>query len=146
MSFVKTQLIQFIVMTIMGICFNPMNMLAYKFKHLYFSLTLFYGGLLMASNMIWGHEFIHYFSHGQFNWKLFIFGLCLSGLLVIIMRKQYLVNDNQWLKRMISHHSTALTTSTIIEKKSENKELKKLASNIVDTQNKEIQLMTNMIE
>ena len=130
----------------MGICFNPMNMLAYKFNHLYFSLTLFYGGLLMASNMIWGHEFIHYFAHGQFNLKLFIFGLCLSGLLVIILRKQYLVNDNQWLKRMISHHSTALTTSGIIEQKTENQELKKLASEIIDTQNREIKLMKSLIK
>ena len=27
------------------------------------------------------------------------------------MRKQLLVDDKQWLKRMSSHHSTALTTS-----------------------------------
>ena len=33
-------------MTIIGMLFNPMNILAYKFTDLYLSLTLFYGGLL----------------------------------------------------------------------------------------------------
>ena len=37
------------------------------------SLTLFYGGLLMASNMIWGHEIIHYLSMGHFNKYIFKF-------------------------------------------------------------------------
>ena len=30
---------------------------------------------------------------------------------IILLRRQLLVEDKQWLKRMISHHSTALTTS-----------------------------------
>ena len=50
---IKTHIIQFVVMIIVGVCFNPMNMLAYSFDDLYLSLTLFYGGVLMASNMIW---------------------------------------------------------------------------------------------
>lgn len=45
-------------MFIIGILFNPMNILAYDLNHLY--LTLFYGRLLMASNMIWAHEIVHY--------------------------------------------------------------------------------------
>ena len=31
-------------MVIVGMLFNPMNILAHKFDHLYFSTTLFYGG------------------------------------------------------------------------------------------------------
>ena len=46
------QIIMFIVMVIVGMLFNPMNILAYKLDHLYLSLTLFYGGLLMAANMM----------------------------------------------------------------------------------------------
>ena len=130
----KKNIIQFIVMTLIGICFNPMNMLAYRFKDLYFSLTLFYGGLLMASNMVWSHEIVHYLSMGMFDKKLFLFGIILSVIIVMIMRKQILVNDKQWLRRMIPHHSTALTTSNQIMKKTKDKKIKKLANEIIETQ------------
>ena len=141
----KKNIIQFIVMTLVGICFNPMNMLAYRFKDLYFSLTLFYGGLLMASNMIWSHEIVHYLSMGMFDKKLFLFGIILSVIIVMIMRKQILVNDKQWLRRMIPHHSTALTTSNQIMKKTKDKKIKKLAHEIIETQEREIKLMKDMI-
>ena len=141
----KKNIIQFIVMTLIGICFNPMNMLAYKFKDLYFSLTLFYGGLLMASNMTWSHEIVHYLSMGMFDKKLFLFGIILSVIIVMIMRKQILVNDKQWLRRMIPHHSTALTTSNQIMKKTKDKKIKKLANEIIETQEREIKLMKDMI-
>jgi len=35
----KTQFITFIVMTIMGMLFNPMNILAYRFTDLYLSIN-----------------------------------------------------------------------------------------------------------
>ena len=62
-NILKYQIIMFIVMTIVGICFNAMNALAFSISHLYFSYGLFYGGCLMASNMIWAHEIIHYLVH-----------------------------------------------------------------------------------
>ena len=46
---------------------------------------------------------------------------------------------------MISHHSTALTTSHNIYNKTYNPKLKKLAKEIIDTQEKEIQLMKSML-
>ena len=36
MNSIKDQLIMFIVMVIVGMAFNPMSMLAYKYEHLYF--------------------------------------------------------------------------------------------------------------
>ena len=108
----KKQSIMFVVMVIIGMLFNPMNILVYRLSDLYISNTLFYGGLLMASNMIWGHEIIHYLSMGHFNRLVFFFGIILSFIIsILLLRQQFLVNDKQWLKRMISHHSTALTTS-----------------------------------
>ena len=59
---VKYQMIMFIVMTIVGILFNAMNALAFRFSDLFLSTTLFYGGLLMAANMMWAHEIVHYLS------------------------------------------------------------------------------------
>ena len=100
-------------MIIVGVCFNPMNVLAYRLDDLYLSLTLFYGGLLMASNMMWSHEIVHYLSMGNFNLNIFLLGLFLSGISIYLLRSQLFVSDQQWLKRMISHHSTALTLSLI---------------------------------
>tara|TARA_Y100000389_G_scaffold133180_1_gene130669 strand:+ start:336 stop:779 length:444 start_codon:yes stop_codon:yes gene_type:complete len=142
----KNQVIMFIVMVILGMGFNPMNILAYRFSDLYISLTLFYGGLLMASNMIWGHEIVHYFSTGHINLKTFGIGVLLSLLVSqLLLRSQFLVSDEQWLKRMISHHSTALTTSNIIYNRTENPEIKKLSKEIIDTQEKEIKLMKSLL-
>ena len=64
----------FIVMVIIGMMFNPMNILAYRFSDLYISQTLLYGGLLMASNMMWAHEIVHYLSMGHFNILVFSVG------------------------------------------------------------------------
>ena len=142
----KRQIIMFIVMVVIGMLFNPMNILAYRFSDLYISQTLFYGGLLMASNMMWGHEIVHYLSMGHFNMLVFSLGIVLSiGVSILLLRQQLLVDDKQWLRRMISHHSTALTTSHKIYNKTNNPELKKLAKEIIDTQEKEIQLMKSML-
>ena len=142
----KYYLIMFVVMTFVGIFFNPMNILAYNVNDLYLSLTLFYGGLLMASNMLWAHEIVHYFSMNMFNIQVFLLGIILSTIIsIFLLRNQLFVDDNQWLKRMISHHSTALTTSYNINNKTNNNRIKLLSQQIIDTQKREIQLMKNLI-
>jgi len=142
----KTHIIMFIVMVIVGVLFNPMNVLAFRINDLYLSLTLFYGGLLMASNMIWAHEIVHYLSMGHFNKYVFLIGIVLSiSFTILLLRKQLFVDDEQWLRRMISHHSTALTTSHIIYKKTKNDRVKKLAGDIIETQEKEILLMKSLL-
>ena len=138
-------IILFIVMLIIGVCFNAMNLLAYRLDDLYMSLTLFYGGLVMASNMIWGHELIHFISMGKFNIQIFIFGIILTIIFTILLRKQYFVDDKNWLRRMISHHSTALTTSHKIYNKSNDEQVKKLSKEIIITQEREIKLMKELL-
>ncbi len=141
----KRLIIMFVVMIIIGMLFNPMNVLAYRVADLYISQTLFYGGLLMASNMIWAHEIIHYLSMGHFNVLIFSVGIVLSIGVSILLRQQLFVNDKQWLRRMISHHSTALTTTYKIYNRTNNPKIKKLAIEIINTQEKEIQLMKSML-
>tara|TARA_Y100000389_G_scaffold137420_1_gene134986 strand:- start:272 stop:760 length:489 start_codon:yes stop_codon:yes gene_type:complete len=140
------QVVMFSVMVIVGMLFNPMNILAYRVDDLYISLTLFYGGLLMASNMMWAHELVHYFSMGHFNKVVFLIGIVLSiSVSLFLLRKQLYVDDKQWLKRMISHHSTALTTSRKIYSSTDSMKIKHLAKDIVNTQEREIQLMKSML-
>ena len=142
----NSQMIMFLVMVIIGILFNPMNILAYRFTDLYLSLTLFYGGLLMASNMMWSHEIVHYLSMGHFNVLIFSIGIILSiSVSILLLRQQLLVDDKQWLRRMIPHHSTALTTTHNIYNRTNDPKIKDLAKEIIDTQEKEIELMKSML-
>ena len=145
MNNLKYQSIMFIIMVFVGISFNAMNMLVFRFDDLYLSLTLFYGGLIMASNMIWAHEIIHFIYHGKMNKIIFSIGIILTILTTLIIRSQVFVDDNQWLRRMISHHSTALTTSHKIKNKTQNPKLKQLAEDIIDTQEKEISQMKQLL-
>lgn len=145
----KRQIIMFIVMVIVGMLFNPMNILAYSFSDLYLSQTLFYGGLLMASNMIWAHEIVHYLSMGHFNSLVFSVGIIFSISATMLLRQQLYVNENQWLRRMIPHHSTALTTTEKLLKNENNFKynppLFRLAKEIVLGQKREILLMKSLL-
>lgn len=129
------QIILFIVMFFVGLLLNPMNILAYRLSDLYLSITLIYSALFMASNMLWSHQIVHYLSMGHFNSQIFILGICLSLLFVILLRTQLFVNDENWLKRMITHHSTALTTTKqLLSKKRVNDNIFRLAKDIITTQ------------
>jgi len=143
-------IIQFIVMFLLGVFFNPMNMLAYHLDHFYLSQTLIYGGLLMASNMVWGHEIVHYLQHGMFNPIIFAIGICMSiFIVVVLLREQLFVDEKQWLRRMIPHHSTALTTTKKLLQNNRNFKnnptLYRLAKDIIYTQEREILFMKRFL-
>lgn len=100
----------------------------------------------MASNMMWAHEIIHYLHSGHFNRSIFLIGIMLSVIISIyFLREQFLVSDEQWLKRMITHHSTALTTSQIIYNRTKDKKIKNLSKQIIVAQMKEIDLMKSYL-
>lgn len=146
MNIYYSLIFMFIGSFIIGIYFNAMNFLANQYKDIYFySNTLIYSALLMASNMCILEIFMYFGYHFELHYKLLIFFIILSVLLFLALRYQVGVNDNNWLKRMISHHSTALTTSKQILKKTKNKEVEKLAKNIIRTQKDEIRLMNKIL-
>lgn len=131
----------FVGSILIGVFMNGMNILAYRFSDLYLSKTLVYSAMLMASNMCILEVFMFYNHSGKFPLNVFLFFMLLSIGSVILLRQQIWIQDKDWLKRMISHHSTALTTSHNIEEKTENKNIKNLARQIIVTQEKEINLM-----
>ena len=148
MNDLHSQLILFVIMFIVGVLFNPMNILAFRLTDIYLSLTLVYGGLLMASNMIWSHQIVHYLSMGHFNLKIFVIGILLSLFCVFLLRSQLFVDDQNWLRRMIGHHSTALTTTNQLLKNKrhlENDKIYRLAKDIIYTQENEILTMKNFL-
>ena len=83
---------------------------------------------------------------GHFNILVFTIGIIFSiTVSILLLRSQLLVSDKQWLRRMIPHHSTALTTTHKIYNRTTNLKIKKLAKEIIDTQEKEIKLMKSML-
>lgn len=143
------QLTLFVVMFLIGIFLNPMNILANSVNDLYISQTLIYSGLFMASNMIWSHQIVHYLNHKVFSKKVFVIGIIMSLFSIFLLRLQIGVSSEQWLKRMIGHHSTALTTTKQLLKNRNNFEndpkLYRLAKDIIYSQEREIIFMKKFL-
>ena len=118
-----------------------MNILAYTIKDIYISYTLLYSSLYMASTMIWAHEIVHYLSMGMINYFVLFVGIFMSIFFSILMRQQLYIDEKQWMKRMIGHHSTALTTTKQLLKQKLSPEIMNFAKNIVYTQENEIHKM-----
>lgn len=143
---VRHDAVMFAVMVVIGMAFNPMNMLAYRLDHLMVSQTLFYSGLIMASNMVWGHEVVALLAHGHMDRRKFLVGVGLTAVFVWVARSQFFVDEREWMRRMIPHHSTALTTSRrILQRDGIRDDVRALAVNIVQTQEDEIALMQRLL-
>ena len=112
----KKEIIMFIVTIIIIMAFNPMNIMVYKFNDLSVSLILFYAGILIASNITWIQQIVHYLISGNFNYFVFFIGIFLSVSISLLLRHQIFIDDLQWLKIMITHNSTALTINNKIYK------------------------------
>ena len=136
----------FIGSIIIGVFFNGMNFLAYRFDDLYVSTTLVYVALLMASNMVLLEVLMFSWMEKRLNIPLFTVFILFSVLIVFLMRKQVFVNDKEWLRRMIPHHSTAITTSKHILQTTKDEKIRKLAQNIVKTQLEEIAYMKELLK
>ena len=141
--------IPFVVMFFIALFLSPMNLLAYEHNHIYFSLTRIYSALIMASNMMWGHQIIIYLIYGTVNWVLLLGGAILSFIFFLLLRSQFGIASNQWLRSMISHHSTALSTTNALLKDPNNfkndPKLYRLAKDIVYNQEREILFMKSYL-
>ena len=150
MQTIKSQIVLFIVMFFLALTLNPMNILAHKIGDIYLSLTLIYSALFMASNMIWSHQIVHYLSYNKMNSTFFWVGVLMSLFSSILLRFQFGVSGEQWLKRMIGHHSTAITTTQQLINNSENfrdnPKLYRLAKDIVYSQEREILFMKGFLQ
>lgn len=143
----KTFFVQFLITIIVVFFFGPMNVLVYRFSDLYFSKSLVYAGMLVASNMVWSQEIAYYLTMGKFNVHLFIIGVILSVMIaVFLLRGQYGIKDKQWLKGMIRNYSESLTTTNVALKRTKDPKIKKLGKRLIETNKKEIQLMKSYLD
>jgi hypothetical protein len=78
----------------------------------------------------------------------FLYYLVLIFILTIFIylyRNQMYIEDKDYMSEMIEHHSMAILTSEEILEKTHSERVKKLAENIIITQEKEIEYMKQML-
>jgi Domain of unknown function (DUF305) len=71
----------------------------------------------------------------------FVFGTVLIAAAYILVRTQWFVSEQQFVKGMIPHHSMAVHMSNRLMKRTRNPELASLISNVVQTQEAEITML-----
>jgi tyrosine-protein phosphatase YwqE len=104
----------------------------------------FYISCIMALLMGLLEVGMHDFYMGSFST---IFYLALSFVLIIFIhlyRNQVYIQDKDYLNEMIEHHSMAILTSEEILQKTSSERVKRLAENIIATQQKEIDYMQQL--
>ncbi len=117
----------------------------FKIDHVFLSYTRTYMTLLMVAPMAISMLLFKWKMYG--NKRLNISILTIATLVFLSslygLRKQSMINDIQWMKAMIPHHSSAILTSTHAEFK--DPEVQKLANEIIKAQEREIAEMKAMI-
>ena len=79
------------------------------------------------------------------NKEVFFF-FSLLGVFIYLYRTQKYITDKEYLKEMIEHHSMALLTSNKILEKTDNYNIAKLAKNILQTQEDEINVKKDLLK
>jgi len=116
-----------------------------SYKNITFSVGKFYMSIIMA--VLMGLlEVLMFDVHmktisGVYYLSLFF----ILVMFVYLYRNQVYIDDKEYLNEMIEHHSMALLTSEEIIQKTQSVRVKKLAENIISTQEKEIEYMNQLI-
>uniref|UniRef100_A0A6C0CSL9 DUF305 domain-containing protein n=1 Tax=viral metagenome TaxID=1070528 RepID=A0A6C0CSL9_9ZZZZ len=112
-----------------------------KVKHIQlFSLNKFYNSIFMAFSMV--------FIQGITEPSILLIIITLFGMHIFYfaIKYQFMVDEENYLLDMIEHHSMALQTSKQLLEKSITIETRRLALNILETQEKEIQQMQKILD
>jgi len=115
-------------------------------SHIYLSLTRFYMALLMVCPMailmiaLMGGMY----QRKGLNRVIMISSLLVFAVALIGLRRQVLVTDEQYMKAMIPHHSSAVMTSR--HARLTNPAVRQLADSIIHSQEREIALMKSILK
>ena len=115
---------------------NSMLMLEFGVYH---HLNKIYMSLLMGTLTLVGHYVLNR------NWIMASVWTGISMILLLMIRQQILINDEQFTKAMIEHHSMAVQMATAIKNKTSNPNVLKLAQEIITSQSQEIRLMKSWL-
>lgn len=109
------------------------------------NISKFYISVIMAIYMVFLEVMMHDHQYNVFSAKYYLFLTSVLALFIYLYRYQIGVNDKQYLEEMIEHHSMGIFTSEEILKKTDSYEITKLAKNIIQTQQDEIEFMRGLL-
>lgn len=117
-----------------------------KWSHFYFNLNTLYMTLLMVSSMAVIMLFFmrKMYTDKKLNTIIIVLSIIIFIVSAIFLRTQYGIDDREYLRAMISHHSMAILSS--LESQISDPETQDLANKILETQNREIAQMEAMLE
>lgn len=117
----------------------------YEFSHVFFSWTRMYMTFIGVGGMaIIMFLFMRSMYKNKFKNAVILIGsILVMALSTLLVRQQVPVEDVKWMKAMIPHHSIAILTSKNANLK--DPEVKKLASEIIKAQKREIEEMKKII-
>lgn len=104
-----------------------------------------YLATIMGLFMVLIEVMMHDHQYHVFSVNSYAILFALLAMFTYLYRNQIAVNDKQYLEGMIEHHSMALFQSEEILKKTDDYKIAKLAKNIIQTQNDELKIMTNLL-
>ena len=130
--------IQFVLMSL--IMSNSISNITFSVGKFYISVIM---ALLMGLLEVFMYDFNSMSGISAPYYLSLIFALC---VFLYLYRSQAYIYEKQYLEEMIEHHSMALLTSEEIQQKTNNERVKKLAENIVTTQEAEIKYMKQLIK
>lgn len=131
-------IIQFVFMSL--IMTNTLDNITFSVGKFYLSVIM---ALLMGLVEVGMHDYYtHMLHHFSLSYYLSLgFGLT---VFIYLYRNQMYITDKEYLNEMIEHHSMALLTSEPILEKTQSERVRKLAENIVSTQEAEIKYMKQL--
>ena len=128
------------------VMFGMMYLNVYALDHIFFSRTRVFMALMMGAVMavimllfMW-----KMYENKKINVMILAASLLVFAGSLFMVRSQTTVNDTAWMKAMIPHHSIAILASKRADLK--DPEVKKLAEEIIQAQEEEIDKMKKMIK
>jgi|TARA_R110000744_G_scaffold3722_1_gene13887 hypothetical protein len=121
--------------------FVLMYLNTYQLSHVYFSETRTYMALYMGATMavIMLLFMLNMYKDKKKNITVLIASVAVFAGSLFLVRSQVTVDDSSWMSAMIPHHSIAILTSD--RAKIKDKRVQKLATNIIEAQEREIKEM-----
>ena len=116
-----------------------------SYKNITFSMGKFYISVIMAVLMGIVEVLMVDIHIKTISYVYYLSLFFVLVLFIYLYRNQVYIDDTEYLNEMIEHHSMAILTSEEILQKTRSERVKKLAENIISTQEKEIEYMRQLI-
>ena len=117
-----------------------------SYKNITFSVGKFYMSVIMALLMGLLEVFMFDIHMRIISLYYYLILFFILSIFIYLYRNQIYIEDKDYLTEMIEHHSIAILTSEEILQKTQSERIKKLAENILTTQEKEIEYMRQLIK